>query len=171
MPLIQLGLCYWHHNNRLLSVYVYLLSVPSLHIIAALSLYTPVSAYLQVGGEREWKVERENISALSAIFSRQWLTANAENHCGKRLSPFTAAAKQADDYGTDATVVDNSSLSHSVSVCPYPLCGPADDWRLLPLAFPPLAFNHGNSSTINSAACTYSHQQGRTRLTAPPTEM
>lgn len=27
-----------------------------------------VSSYLQPGGEREWKVERENISALSAIF-------------------------------------------------------------------------------------------------------
>lgn len=25
-------------------------------------------SYLQPGGEREWKVERENISALSAIF-------------------------------------------------------------------------------------------------------
>lgn len=39
-----------------------------------------LSSYLQPGGEREWKVDRENISALSAIFFHKWLRATAENH-------------------------------------------------------------------------------------------
>lgn len=39
-----------------------------------------VSSYLHPGGDREWKVERENISALSAIFFYKWLRVTAENH-------------------------------------------------------------------------------------------
>lgn len=39
-----------------------------------------LSSHLQPGGEREWKVDRENISALSAIFFHKWLRATAENH-------------------------------------------------------------------------------------------
>lgn len=44
-----------------------------------------ISFYLQPGGEREWKVDRENISALSAIFFHKWLRATAENHEGSAV--------------------------------------------------------------------------------------
>jgi len=44
-----------------------------------------VSSYLQPGGEREWKVDRENISALSAIFFHKWLRATVEKHAGSAV--------------------------------------------------------------------------------------
>lgn len=48
-------------------------------------LVSTVGSYLQPGGEREWKVDRENISALSAIFFLKWLRATAENHAGSAV--------------------------------------------------------------------------------------
>ncbi|KAL7878566.1 hypothetical protein AOLI_G00095400 [Acnodon oligacanthus] len=45
-------------------------------------------SYLQPGGEREWKVERENISALSAIFFHRGLSKQRLQGRSER-SPFT----------------------------------------------------------------------------------
>lgn len=54
-----------------------------LHRPLTVTLHT--SSYLHPGGEREWKVDRENISALSAIFFHKWLRAIAENHGGSAV--------------------------------------------------------------------------------------
>ena len=69
-------------------------------------------SYLQPGGEREWKVERENISALSAIFFHKWLRATAANHGWKR-SPFTITGQR-----TVAPVGRGSSLSAAPQMPP-----------------------------------------------------
>lgn len=88
-----LGICAlaqsWKQNRWM--CFLFLVSL-SPHI-SALILTRPsslrcalrVSSYLQPGGEREWKVDRENISALSAIFFHKWLRETAENQWGSAV--------------------------------------------------------------------------------------
>lgn len=74
LPLAVRFYCSHQNKNRQITS-VYQLQCHFIHRAHRPPAITPptaaalhVSSYLQPGGEREWKVERENISALSAIF-------------------------------------------------------------------------------------------------------
>lgn len=96
-----------------------------------------MSSYLHPGGEREWNVDRENISALSAIFFHKWLRATAENHGGNAV---------------------HSQLQHTVR---------AQSWTEVSLSAAPQmppwpqAFNQTSLLSIMKSAVNHPHKQDK----------
>ncbi|CAB1441010.1 unnamed protein product [Pleuronectes platessa] len=126
------------------------LSTP-LHILPLPSLLcrSPrVSSYLHPGGDREWKVERENISALSAIFfHRRVARANAENHSGSSV--------HSRSRGSGLT----RPWTEVFFSLPLPVCGPTDNLLPPSSASLPRACDQTrpHSSSMNSAAVHHPH--------------
>ncbi len=126
-------------------IYVYIFNCFWGHVVCSLRVCiiphhpssVALSSYLQPGGEREWKVERENISALSAIFFHKWLRATAENH------GWSAVHSQSQDRGQSRPWTEGLSLR-----------GPTDvPW--------PQAFDQTSLLSTIKSAFNHPHERGR----------